>query len=562
MRINYRKLLIVFLLSIAIFCSGAHAYPLNDGFENGDVNQHNWIEIGANSERHWEASTDIAKVGSRSLRYNYAAADAYIYTTTTSGVGLYQVWVYCWNTAKPQPLRYGLYTNAPANIASIQLNLGTLSAIGSGTTNFATTMDSNKWYRWDLEIGAADFNAHLYDADGVLLESEVNQAYGGGGIGNIDRVRIHGWGNHNSYLDEVTYAQGISTVKIHEPTGSQQTNSIDMNFEILGNCANYDYNVLDTNSDGTFILASGTDANAGYTTFSLNLNPTQESQYIRVDVNCDTNSLNTAYDLSLIDLNLYDYNSAYSNYVDYNGMKYVNTLNYDINYRCGITTGSADINTIVQAASVANFPLTCDNTNRNILDTYVYTPTGEFDINFSLTAGDSNDNNVFGDENFFSDTNAPIIRDYNIVSTQGFEMDANVFLWCQDLNSPLQYFTITFNDFNILDANSSDNNVLRADANLISGDNNLSLQCRDLVGNTANASRRYTYYTKHFFIIDEETGASFNLNDVNGLMVISYDTNYQYNFKTEGTTDVWFVSSVDDNFTFIFTYGTDQEIKR
>jgi len=560
MCIRYKLIQIVFLLSIAIMCSGAHAFPLNDGFESGDVNQHGWIETGAHG---WTVTKENPKVGSHSIEYNNQGLDTYLAATTTTGVGLYQAWTYSTNTSKPQPLRYGLYTSAAGNIALIENNLGTISAIGAGTTNFALTLDANKWYRWVIEAGPTDFNAHIYSATGTLLESEVNQAYGGGGIANLSLIRVHEFGGaHISYVDEVTYAQGISTVKLFEPTGSFSTNTVDINFQVLGNCANYDYNIIDTNSDGAFILQTGTDANANYTTFSLDLHPVQESQYIRVDVNCDTNSLNTAYDLSLIDLNLYDYNSAYSNYVDYNGLKYVNTLNYDINYRCGVTTGSPDINTIVQAASVANFPLTCDNTNRNILNTYIYTPTGEFDINFSLTAVDSNDNNIFGDNNFFSDTNAPIIRDYNIISNEGFELDANAFLWCQDLNSPLQYFTITLNDVNILDENSSDNNVLRADANLVSGDNNLSVQCRDLVGNTANASRRYVFYTKHFFIINEETGAPFNLNDVNGLIMISYDTNYQYDFKTKGKTDVWFVSGIDDNFTFIFTYGTDQEIKR
>jgi len=277
-----------------------------------------------------------------------------------------------------------------------------------------------------------------------------------------------------------------------------------------------------------------------------------------IDVNVwDTDTVLWGEDSSnaSFDVNKYDVNVLYEDYNVYDGNYYVSDLTYDLNYRCSLP---ATLWVLLDGETKDTYNLTCDNTARTISDSLDLNNEGFFNARFQLNAFDASDDFNAGDQNFYADLNAPDLNEYGFIFDEGFNvtLDGLAYLLCKDTISPLLHYDLNINDANVIDDwNATDTNVQAAYPVPGVGTIQVKVRCTDLAGNTSYASYSFPIIALTFYLIDEPTGGVFDLNDANGARVYIPETSTEYDLKTNGKTNISFITTSHPRIRFEFVYN-------
>jgi|TARA_Y100000310_G_scaffold345632_1_gene467498 hypothetical protein len=238
-----------------------------------------------------------------------------------------------------------------------------------------------------------------------------------------------------------------------------------------------------------------------------------------------------------------------------------NTVILDLNlsHTQDANTGSV----IIQDLNLLANPVYCDTQDFTVATNCFWDLNlfgildGNYFVNAEITDGVTI-NTSSSNNSFLIDNTPPTIIDLNIFGSQGGfnESDVNVgiLIECGDNNSSILRNTISYLDVNRLDGNFPVNTLASTDVNLDNGVIVLNGFCFDQAGNSATDSNTFNFHAILFIIIDEITGADFNVDSVLSLRALEYDTNTDFNFMAAGTNQVYFVSTQDDVIRFEFGY--------
>jgi hypothetical protein len=180
---------------------------------------------------------------------------------------------------------------------------------------------------------------------------------------------------------------------------------------------------------------------------------------------------------------------------------------------------------------------------------------GDHKINVQLDCATTTQKEA--DVNVALDLNAPTIVGYGFdVNKLGFQdgVDANVYLQCQDSFSGTLTYHLVLNDTNRIDGDFANNSKQVQGVIVDRSVNDLNVWCEDVAGNYATDSNSESLYLINFVLINEETGAHFNLDDINGLVMVAPDKNHSYNFKTTGQNQVSYLSTTQDTLRLEMLY--------
>ena len=163
------------------------------------------------------------------------------------------------------------------------------------------------------------------------------------------------------------------------------------------------------------------------------------------------------------------------------------------------------------------------------------------------------------------DTISPTI-DANInPATYGFvsDFDINYSMTCYDNFTPIQYL-ITWNNgttnATLYDSSDANASLKTGTLDLNVGQNaTLTFTCTDDSNNIAQYVSPLLYALR-FRLINENTGALFDLNKVTAAQAYSYDGNFIYNFKDSNQVQTNFFSS-SNTIRFDFTYPDESATK-
>jgi len=243
-----------------------------------------------------------------------------------------------------------------------------------------------------------------------------------------------------------------------------------------------------------------------------------------------------------------------SDYNAYGGYNYDDNFQYGLSYVCPSYFSPSDINLLVNDVNYAHHSLVCNGARHDINGFYVHPGEGLVNLKLNLAP----DNNNFYDENFYFDLEPPEARfDINGFFSFGFKQDnnANAYLICDDNISPLVLYSLTVNDLNIIDGWFDSNSYQDSNFSLNASFYDLNAFCSDLVGNTSIDSNSYhALYSAYFTLVDETTGNVFDLDDINGIRVISPDLNYEYDFKSSNSVGTFYTVYGDDSLRFELQY--------
>lgn len=208
--------------------------------------------------------------------------------------------------------------------------------------------------------------------------------------------------------------------------------------------------------------------------------------------------------------------------------------------------------------------------DNNLLIRHTGIPSNPIDANYTLLNKEGSRNIVFSarcateltlfassTRSITLDLNSPIIYlfDRNVNSGWDSNAEMDIHYGCTDVvSSTLNYF-LAKNRTTLLDVNIAKDTNRTIDTTVLNGLNDLNALCTDSVGRQANSLISTTFYVNQFNLINENTGAAFDLALVNGLTGRSYDTNKVFDFKTAAATTRYFIGSTDDTIRFDINYS-------
>lgn len=429
-----------------------------------------------------------------------------------------------------------------------------------------TTIDLNSWYKIVISRKTpATFDWALYNSVGGLLESMAGKSTDNAWTSEVwarlqctdSETKEYGY-----YFDNLE-TEFFSTVTFNSLFDGDinSSNIILVDFNITGDCASYyDVNVTDTvPGDINYLFQGSINPGEGHSVV-YNLFPYAGEHNIEVSGVCNTDASDTLNSDLNITLDLYDYNGFFSDYNAFDGNNWVRTLGYSASYRCGSINYPADLNLLIDGNSFAYEvnDLNCDNSLHDVNGSYTHAE----DSNVSVTLGfqpflslDAN-SNILSDFFLFDNTAPELFFDVNYSSGgfTAFDLNISAFVRCYDANSPKDSYFLSANDLNKLNALYDNNSIQSVTFDVDDGVSALVGSCTDLAGNSTEDTNSVTIYGKVFILINEETGAVFDLDDINGLRVYSPDKNFSFDFKDASATQVKYLSIGEDSLRFELTY--------
>ena len=275
--------------------------------------------------------------------------------------------------------------------------------------------------------------------------------------------------------------------------------------------------------------------------------------YLKIQFNEVNVSTNLLANLTPVRLDIL----TLSNYVTLSGINYTRSLTYEYNYTCesnGTTNFYRIINGIVNKTSA----LTCDNTTKTANDYFNYSIEGRYNIsfNYNTTFGNST---IKQETYFISDLNNPVVSNISFTFGSDFVLPtANVSMLCTDSIYTNLNYTLNLNAGLIFSGNKTNNTIqTNTTTALINGINNLTGICADPFGNSTDSVAQ-NIELRTLYIINEQTNAGFNVQNLSSVKVYLDDNRTSYDFKTNNKQNITFISTSDVKLRFelIYTDGT------
>jgi len=565
-------LLFLALLAVSVFADV-------DDFEDGDyTNGPTWTRVNADGGAAAVSSAGSI-FGDYGVRFTTDGANDEknndLQNLDGDGNGFFYSWV---RTSNVAGLSFIELDTAGSWVALFKISGGKFSiAAGGAEVDFTEIPVNNVNYRIMFDYnGGATIDAFLFDYQNEVLEYHLNIPCQQD-TGTIEGVRIATRdttvGAFTTDFDGVTYDyesvdyNPIVNPIIVTPVLQESFNytGVDLNFYYPSDCGSIDANVVNFAPGQDFnVLWSGQlhDQNNQFATVFFF--PQNGQQTLRVNADCNHVLRTTDINVSF---NLFDFNISTSGFTEYDGNNYLRNLNYDVNYKCGALGLSLDVNINLDDVVVDRQTVDCNNASNRFFGNYTPATEGFQNFKFVFDATVVPDNNILFDDNFFVDLNAPQVLIFDVNNSHGFFSadDATTWVICADLISPVLNYYITQNDVNIFDEQHDQNSLQTVDIDLNNGFNDFNYTCIDVAGNLATDSNDLTIYSKHYFLVDEDDRNVFDTGNCTRLIAFAIDSNFVYDFITEGTNDVYYFSPVGEAVRFEFIYdnaGVDVQVDR
>lgn len=443
-------------------------------------------------------------------------------------------------TSRYRPFQYRVYDENSLGCTSFNLDINNIvgvdnnllvrhSAIGSAA------IDAN-YYLLNLEgthraifTGTCDLNSATQPLENLMVDANIFDFNNGLGLafdnnsawqrfGGTDLVRVVADSNADfvkagSFALRMdinkTFSTGGFAGAIYTPTSTH-------------------WNLTDYNNDGYLSGWMCTNSMNSFTSFNSINHPGDYNFSVQLNTAGGVGTVRHKYAWNVVDDNLHNGCQLLSRKLDW-----VNAQSGALNW--------ADVNRI---------------------DFYVETVINSDLNNFSVWLDDwkivkGNPLSATLTKTFSLDLNAPRIYlfDNNINSGWDSNAEMDIRLGCTDVVSTTLNYFVARNGSTLLDVNIAKDTNRTVDTTVLNGVNDINAICTDGVGRQANSTASRTAYVNRFDLINENTGAAFDLALVSGLTGRSYDTNKVFDFKAAATTTRYFIGLTDDTIRFDINYS-------
>lgn len=167
-----------------------------------------------------------------------------------------------------------------------------------------------------------------------------------------------------------------------------------------------------------------------------------------------------------------------------------------------------------------------------------------------------------GTYNYIYDTTAPELSLTLNPIAAGFSPATWASLDCNDDLSPTLNYNLTVNSVTLNASTNLNLTIINKSFDIINGVNTGYGYCKDLAGNSISDIELLIGYVRTIWIVDEKTGAAFDVSNVSELMVFFEDFNNTYDIKGSGQTNVTLVSNSTDPFRVDIEYADGTIITR
>ncbi len=562
-----RKLLLLFFILLS-----TNSYCLYDGFEDGDYNTNPvWTKIDGTGQ---QVVNTVAAYGNYSVELHSIERLQYTQTTSLTETDVnYHYYSYVRISDKTKTASY-VVKRKNQMYGGLQINNGSFEYI---TTDgyyapIAGMAETNKWYMFDMlyrpDTNKLTYSVYSYvGSDLNLISKTTITPYNAIGDNNIYIA-----GNTTAWYDNVVYEPYIIyDFNFNTPTKNEKINTktYDINFLIFSKdssklnlqfflsespglytqAISQDMNVLDylnipnLNCSGDFVTGS-------FCIYQWDINQNYDKDInFYLDANVNTTTTNTKFSSDNFYFNLIDVNITYP----ISSFSNINKIDYKVSGICS----SYDVNIYVQGILSTQTTIAND-----VLKSYSFSPAGSppyrVDVNASCFDG-----LLFKDSEtriYFLDVTAPTIVSYGLDVNRGFNLpgsNVSAYLKCSDNNSTNIRYILSIDGNSYVDSWFTNGYLYETNISGIYGTPTILATCIDEAVNTTTASKTQTISVLNFRIIDEKTGADFNMNSVENLKIYDMDYNSYYNIKTSGNVYFSYTSGTDDLLRLEFEYDNE-----
>lgn len=257
-------------------------------------------------------------------------------------------------------------------------------------------------------------------------------------------------------------------------------------------------------------------------------------------------------------LDLFDLSAIFSNYTEFESIKYGNIINLSYSVRCGFLGKYVYVNVSVNESIIYSDIVICDNSTYLFNRSYQHEEEGNITLNITLY---KTDNVTIAEENSFnyiSDLNPPNITisyDFNY----GFRKNANenINILVNDSISPFEICNISILNTQHNNTYFNDNST-SYDFDIEDGINTFSVICKDIVNNINSKTEKIHIYKKNITLVYEDNGSVFNsFSEMETLRAISEKTQEIFNFLENNDTWILFISNQSDVIRIEKRYSED-----
>lgn len=241
---------------------------------------------------------------------------------------------------------------------------------------------------------------------------------------------------------------------------------------------------------------------------------------------------------------------TYSDFVSSAGVNYTRTLSFLLEAAC-VSGEAAHFDLYVNGTLENTYSATCNGNLVNNAGNYTYDTEGNFNVYFTFNATNTSEGNT----NFTWDLNNPVINQ-SFEASRGFNnQTVGIDVACYDSISPLLNYTILWNGNTLNNSQHNNNTLLSFTEMPVQGENSLYTTCVDLVGGSTNENLTADIYNVNFTLINERTGAAFDVGNLSSVIVYVDDNSSSYDLQAAGSGNFSFTTNDEEKLRFEYVYA-------
>jgi len=247
---------------------------------------------------------------------------------------------------------------------------------------------------------------------------------------------------------------------------------------------------------------------------------------------------------------------SYTGFTNYSGVFYSNNISYGVEFLCPVGE-SRVASLVVDGVVFDSFSVVCNNNLVNNVGSFVYDFEGSFDSFFNWTGNSAVTSNFSVTWDLFR----PSISQ-SFTSGIGFNNNTiNIEVTCTDTVSPIVTYNISWVGVLVNYSNQTSGTTINFNENA-SIENYVYTVCTDLAGNVRTNNFSQTVYSTTFFLVNEQDGTFFDVNNLSSVVVYIDDNSTSLDLKSLGSNNFSFTSTGNDILRFEYIYGDGFIINR
>lgn len=284
----------------------------------------------------------------------------------------------------------------------------------------------------------------------------------------------------------------------------------------------------------------------------------EKNTTLKIVYDHDFFSFNITLNISIDPLNIS--NVSFSGYNNFNNKNYSKEITVNFTVFHGVIDQNLNYSIASQDGYYTNKTLIFSDTRRDISDSFSVDYSGLVKMkNITMSSSVFNyTKNI--DFNYTSDLQNPYNLSFNF-SVNSSKLAGNMSLQCYDIHSKNLTYNVSIADTYFYETSQQANTSFNLSVDYINGNNFIEIEVSDLTNNSIYKDTSYQVYKRLLFLVNEETGNTFNLSKVKGLNVTIPAKQYKLDLKAEDKTNfTYVVGETADTLRFEITYENTTDI--